>query len=537
MKTKRKRIFNYRPLCFCAAALVLGIILGEAVYGEHIAFIITLCLVSFSVFISFLIFKKIRKFFYIPLAVLIGLSGITISNAVYDGNMIDEYHGTFTAKIASEIVVEEESASFYASDVRVGGRKLKYDCFVYVKLAAEAEDGGLDEDGEAALSVGLKAEDINFNAGDVVVLGGVLNARTHEKFDTYYASGRTNGMGYFATVSSVVKQSEGDAPFPLNLQLKIKKMLYENTDGFTASICQALILGDKRGIDDGLYDNISASGLAHVLAVSGLHITTLAAALYFLLKKLKVNPKVSFAVVTALTFLYSMLCSFTASSLRAFIMCAVFSFASVFGQKRDNLSALSLSAVLILVFRPTALMEMGFLLSFFAVLGIFMFYGSFKRIGMKAVDKLSPKRHFGTKFVEVCAVSISTNLMTLPLVAHFFGRVPVLFVLANFIVLPYVMVLYIVLLVCALLALITSFGGFVWVMGLLFIPFRVYVALIGNLSFATVPLSASACGIVCFELIAIFLSKYVFATRRTKAAVAIVGTAASAVLCAVCALV
>ena len=152
---------------------------------------------------------------------------------------------------------------------------------------------------------------------------------------------------------------------------------------------------------------------------------------------------------------------------------------------------------------------------------------------MKAVDRLSPKRHFGKRFVEVCAVSLSTNLMTLPLVAFFFGRVPTLFLLANFIMLPYVMVLYVVLLICMLLALITTFGGFAWIMKILFIPFRVYVALIGNLSFATVPVTSSVCGIVCYEAMAIVLSRFVFLRKHTKAVFASVGTALSVIICAI----
>lgn len=511
---KGRRIFNYRPLFFCAVGLGLGIILGEATHGESIAFIIAMCLLAFAAFVTLVCIRKVRKFFYIPFAILVGLVGITTSNAVYDANMLEEFEGSFTAKVSSEIIIDADNASFYVSDIYVDGRKLRYDAFVYVTKSIEPD----------------------FNAGDTVTLSGKLTGNKHNKFDAYYASNRAKGIGFFALTTKVEKLSEGDAPFPLNLQLKIKRILYENTDEYTASICQALILGDKRGIDDTLYANISASGLAHVLAVSGLHITTLAAALYFLLKKLKVNPKISFTVVTVLTFLYSMICSFTASSLRAFIMCGVFSFASAFGQKRDNLSALSLAAILILVFRPTAIMEIGFLLSFFAVLGIFMFYSPFKRVGMKAVERISPKRHIGKRFVDVCSVSLSANIMTLPLVAGSFGKVPILFVLANFIVLPYVMAIYIALLILTLLSLITTFGGFVWIMKFLLIPFRVYVGLMGNLSFASVPLGASVCGIVCFDLIALLLSKYVFANRKTKAIAASLAGSVSILLCAVCSL-
>ena len=129
---------------------------------------------------------------------------------------------------------------------------------------------------------------------------------------------------------------DGKLGFVDGVRHKIKKILYQYTDDYTASITQALVLGDKFGIDTDLYSDIKAAGLAHVLAVSGLHVSTLATAIYFLLKKLKVNPKISFGIVVALTFVYSMLCSFTASSLRAVVMSGVFTFASSFGQKKDG---------------------------------------------------------------------------------------------------------------------------------------------------------------------------------------------------------
>lgn len=515
MKIRGKRIFNYRPMCFCAGSLALGIILGEAVYGESIAFIIAMCCVAFLAAFALVFIKKVRRFVYIPLAALVGLIGITASSMVYDANIMSGYVGEFTVRVSGEIIIDGDTATFYASDIRIDGNKLKYECFVSIPSTAE----------------------IDFNAGDTVKLTGTLVGKEHVKFNSYYASDRANGIGYFATASEAVKLTDGDAPFPLNLQLKIKRILYENTDQYTSSICQALILGDKRGMDGDLYASISASGLAHVLAVSGLHITTLAAAIYFLLRKFKVNPKIAFIIVTALTFFYSALCSFTASSLRAFIMCAVFSFASAFGRKRDNLSALSFAAILILLFRPTAIMEVGFLLSFFAVLGIFAFYSPFKRFGMKIVNRVSPKRNFGKRFADVCAVSLSANLLTLPLVAFFFGKVPVLFLLANFIVLPYMMAMYIALLILMLLSLITTFGGFVWIMKILLIPFRVYVGVIGNLSFASVPVPSGVCAIICFEIIALFLSKYIFVNRRAKAITAFLSIALSVLLCAVCALV
>ncbi len=510
MNIKGKRIFNNRPLCFFAAALCLGIIIGEASYATHIGVLVSLSVLFAAATVAFVCVKKIRKLFYIPLALAVGFAAINVSNAVYDSRALENYTGTFSATVSSEIIVETDSAGFYVSDVRLDGRKLKGETYVYVPFEIEPD----------------------YNAGDSVILYGKLSFNAHKKFDTAYASNRANDRCYFVIAGSVRKASEGSAPFPLDLQLKIKKLLNDNADEYTASICQALVLGDKRGIDAELYDDIAASGLAHVLAVSGLHITTLAGALFFILKKLKLNPKISFFIVAAATLFYSMLCSFSASSLRAFIMTATLSFSSAFGLKRDNLSALSLAAILILIFRPTALMEIGFLLSFYAVLGIFLFYGGFKRIGMKAVDKISPKRHFGTKFVDVCALSFATNIATLPIVSYFIGSVPTLFIFSNFIVLPYIMAVYILLLICVVLSLITGFGGFIWIMKFLLIPFRIYVGAVGNLPLSAVPTGTSVAGIVCFTAIMLLASKYIFAGKRVKIAGCALTCAVSVAICA-----
>ncbi len=494
MTIKGRRIFNYRPMVFFALAMVVGIVLSECIYGEGIAWniaLLSLFILSFALVVAF---KKSRKFCYIPLAIIIGFVASCTTAIVYNANATDAYSGTFSAQVKSEIVVEDGMAHFYVGDFDTDDGEFDYLAKAYI-----------DED------------DLCFSPGDIVEIEGTLTYISHNsKFDTMYALRINNDVRYKISVKSISVISSGKLGFPDNLQLTIKKLLYENNDDKSASIAQALVLGDKFGIDDDLYDDIKASGLAHVLAVSGLHVSTLAGALYFVLKKLKVNPKISFIAVLLLTLFYSMLCSFTASSLRAVAMSGVFMFASSFGRKKDDLSALSLSAIIILLFRPTSIMDVGFLLSFSSVAGIFMFCKPFEKFGNKIVNKISPKRHIGRKFVSVCAVSLATNLTTYPLVAHFFGEVPTLFILSNFIVLPYIMVVYVLLLVLVLLSLITSWGGFVWIVKFLLLPFRVFVSAVGSISFATIPVACTAVGIIAFRLAFVASSRYVFLTKTNR---------------------
>ncbi len=504
MTIKGRRIFNSRPICFATIFIVLGIIIAESLYKENALYYLIPAILFLAAVVTFIVIPKCRKLIYIPLAFIVGLSGMSISNAVYDANLISSYDGEFSVRVASEIIYEGGLVSFEIDEITINDVTLKYDGY----LIWEVDD-----------------PDIDYNAGDIIKVKGALYGNEHIKFDTYYASNRANNMGYYVRAYYLNKIEEGKAPFPINIQMSIKKLFAQNLDGHTASICQALVLGDKTGIDKTLYSNIQASGLAHVLAVSGLHVSTLATVIYFLLKKLNVNAKISFVIVFVLTFVYSMLCSFTASSLRACIMSGVFNFASAFSKKKDNLSALSFAAILILVFRPTALFEVGFLLSFYSVLGIFLFGNTFERIGMKVVNKVSPKRQIGKTFAKVCAISFATNITTFPLVAHFFGKVPTLFVLSNFIILPYIMVVYVILIIMTLLSLITTFGGFVWIMRFLMLPFRWYTNAIGSLSFATIPTMASSVFIIFFTIALLLVSKYVFLSKRTKASGVIMITA------------
>ncbi len=493
MRIKGRRLFNYRPILFFALTLVFGIIVAEACSGLGVWAFVLLSIVFLLSFSLVVAFRKSRKFFYIPLALIVGFVAMSATNMQYNSVELNNYSGEITAKVNSEIVYSGKYYSFDAADIYVDGEKVGYEARVYAYL-----------------------DDLNFSVGDTVVLTGKLRYYSHEKFDNYYPRKISSGQRYTITAYSAYSVSGGKLSFPDNLQVRIKKILRQNLDDKTASIVQALVLGDKSGIDSDMYDDIKSSGLAHVLAVSGLHVSTLATAIYFLLKKLKVNPKASFGIVLVATFFYSMLCSFTASSLRAVIMSGVYMFSSAFSKKKDDVSSISLAAIVILIIRPADLFDIGFLLSFASVFGIFIFNRPFERAGLKLVEKISPKHKIGTNFAKVCALSFATNLFTYPLVAYFFGEVPTLFVLSNFLILPYIMAFFVISLILVALATITGFGGLVLPLKYLLVPFRLFVGLVGSVSFSTVAVSADIIAVVALIVLMVFVSRFVFLDRVKK---------------------
>ncbi len=511
MELKGKRIFNYRPMCVFAVFLILGIIVGESLFGEQMLFRLIPLIISMVAIVLCAIFAQSRKFVYILIAFLIGFLAICGSNDIFSASLIDAYRGEIEGSVSSEIVVDG-SVSFEIDDITIDGKTISYKASVYFDVDAQYVP--------------------SFGVGDIIKIEGTLNPVEHEKFSTFYGTSRANGVGYSVYATSVTKLADADAKFPLNIQTAIKQIFDNNLDAHTASICKALVLGDKTGMSDELYDSVKASGLAHVLAVSGLHVTTLAGAIYFALKKLKFNPKVAYIIVVLLTLFYSMLCSFTASSLRAVVMTAVCGFASAYGKKGDNLSSLALAACIILIVRPTALLEIGFHLSFFAVLGIFLFYRSFKKTGMVVVDKLSPKKHRGEKLVDACALTLAANVMTYPLVAHFFKQIPTMFLVSSVVVLPYVVFVYVITLIITLFSLITGLHGGTVILKYLLIPFRAYVGGVGSLSIATIDVSMTILGVLLFLFMSALLSKFVFVKRSTKAKILLSATSIHVMLCA-----
>ncbi len=507
----KRRVFNYRPLSMVALFLAVGLLVGECLYGFNTLFRLIPIVLSISIGIGLFIFKRTRRFTYFAVTFLIGVLAMCGANDVYDSRRIDGGYASIQATVDSEIVAENDSIAFYAKDIVLDGESLRGRTYVKVNDVTVPD----------------------FRAGDVVVIYGNIEFKEHLRFDSYYAVAVNKKAYYNMWGKSVYKVADGKPSFPLNLQLNIKQMFYENLDGETAMICQALVLGDKFGIDDDLYDGIKDSGLAHVLAVSGLHVTAFASAILYLLKKTKIKPIISFILVAAVTFFYVLMCGFTASSLRAFIMTLVLNFGVCMGYKYDKMSSLSLAGVVLMLVRPQTIMDVGFLLSMFSVLGIFMFYSTFKtpylklRDKVNLVDKSKDKGNVvvfiskaidkgATKVADITAVSLSANIMTYPFVGHFFGSFPILFVASNVLILPYLMFIYIILLIITVFCQLTTLWGGVGIMQILLVPLRAWCNFVGSLEWSTVNISVSLTMILAWVVSAIAASKYVFMKRRIR---------------------
>ncbi len=190
-------------------------------------------------------------------------------------------------------------------------------------------------------------------------------------------------------------------------------------------VFRAAILGEKEGMDGELKDLYQKSGIAHLLAISGLHLSMLGMGLYGLLRKMGLGYGCSGVFAGAAMVSYGLMTGGSGSALRAVIMLLVSFLAAYLGRSYDLLSALSLAALLLAGSRPFSIGEAGFQLSFGAVLGIGL-------LGDKLIRGAEVKGGWQKSLVS----SLSVQLMTAPVIFWHYFRYPVYGIFLNLLVIP-----------------------------------------------------------------------------------------------------
>ena len=218
-----------------------------------------------------------------------------------------------------------------------------------------------------------------------------------------------------------------------------------------AGTLMAMILGEKYLLEDEIKTLYQENGIAHILAISGLHVSMVGAAIYLLLKKLRFGLIASTVLSLVFVYGYGILTNFSVSTNRAIVMYSILLCAKLIGKTFDILSALSLSAFLILLQNPMELFQAGFLLSFGAVLGI--------AVILPSLNNLHEAKNSILKSIYV---SVSAQVLTLPFILYYFFQIPLYSVLINLIVLPIISLLMLTALVAGIVGMVSiSLGTFI----------------------------------------------------------------------------
>lgn len=192
-----------------------------------------------------------------------------------------------------------------------------------------------------------------------------------------------------------------------------------------AGVFRAMLLGDRSMLPDELGSLYQANGISHILAISGLHIGLVSGMLYGLLRFAGVSYLFSGIVGIWVTFSYGYMTGASDAAMRAAIMLAVGMVGAMLGRTSDLLTAMGISAAVLILCSTWKLYDAGFLFSYGAVLGIGYVYPCLEK-GCRLKRKWS----------KTLGIALAVQAVTLPVMLFFYGTVTPYAVLLNLLVIP-----------------------------------------------------------------------------------------------------
>ncbi|TXB66138.1 ComEC family competence protein [Vicingus serpentipes] len=221
---------------------------------------------------------------------------------------------------------------------------------------------------------------------------------------------------------------------------KLIKILEENgLKGNELGVASALILGYKNNIDAQLKNAYSSAGAMHILAVSGLHVGIIFMIFNYLLQfleKLKYGIIIKAIIILLLMWSYAFITGLSPSVLRASTMFSFIVLAKAIKRNSNFYNTLAASAFVLLIYNPFYIMDVGFQLSYIAVIGIVIIQPWLSKFYL-------PKNKIIQYFWDLTTVSVAAQIATFPLGLYYFHQFPNYFFISNLVVIPFaVIILY-----------------------------------------------------------------------------------------------
>jgi len=212
-----------------------------------------------------------------------------------------------------------------------------------------------------------------------------------------------------------------------SLVLDFKEKLRKNIDSSFprehSIFLRTLVLGDKSSLTDELKEKLNNSGIRHISAISGMHISILIGILMSLFSFLGKNK--AFILTLLFIILFVIITGFQVSAIRASIMGILLILGQVVGRKSDSIRAILIGGFTMLLFNPLWIRDVGFQLSFTAIIGINYLYPIFYQY--IKIPKF---------FRQIISMSLAAQIFTLPLVLYSFGYISLISPITNLLIIP-----------------------------------------------------------------------------------------------------
>ena len=288
------------------------------------------------------------------------------------------------------------------------------------------------------LDVGIDVE-----VGSLVELNGRLQALRFQRnpgaYDEFtHLRSRKIQYTLFPETFSAVPQRFYLPGIPSRAGGRLQAVLFRVLPPAEAAVLTAILLGDKTGMSGEARDIYRDAGVFHILAVSGLHISILAALLIKIFMQMKFNVRTAGIIALAFLLFFCVMTGAAPGTVRAVIMSSVIIVGSLFFKQGDSLNSMSLAAIILLCYEPLYLWNVGFQFSFAAVTGLILGTPTcvkyFRSIENKSllIKKLLNNNFWRNNLASV----IAATLVTIPIYMYYFYEFPIIAFVSNLIIVP-----------------------------------------------------------------------------------------------------
>ena len=277
---------------------------------------------------------------------------------------------------------------------------------------------------------------IKLQYGDIIEVKGKYeepeSRRNYKGFDykLYLKTKNILGTLKSTNIKKVSHKIENPIEYIESKSIKLSENLKQKANNILpqeiASIFIGIILGDRTEIPEEAIENFRNANMSHILAVSGMHMSYLILLATQIIGKL-IGKKQSYYISIILIIEYMFLTGFSASIIRAGIMGIILISSKIFYKNNDILTNIAISALIILLKNPYTILDLSFQFSYGGTIGIILFQ---KFISKNFLEKIIKSK----KIIEIISVTISAQIIILPISIIQFNKLNIYFILTNLII-------------------------------------------------------------------------------------------------------
>ena len=411
-----------KPLPLILSLYIWGIICGKFInFNSILAYIVIILLILISM-ISFIKQWKITTALLFLIIFLIGIFNYNLNSKPIGTNHVANFIEDKRITIIGTVL----DKTYYYDQEKIS-LKIK---------VKEIERENLNIKIKGLILVNTYLGNCPYEYGDVLKIKGKLEKPIGKNnfgefdYELYLAQERIFTYLNIWTEKDIQKIGEENSNFftyfSMLVRNKIKKIIEQTLQKPYNYLLIGMMLGEKGLIPPEIKEIFAEAGIMHILAVSGLHVGIIAAALFFLLNFLKLPKKLKFTILILFLIIYASITGYQPSVLRATIMFALLIGGKLINRNRNLFLSLFLAAFLILLSNPLVLYDAGFLLSFMVT--FFLIYLS--PILQEQLSKVL------VWIKDPLSISIASWIGIFPLSAYFFNKVSIISIVVNIFIVP-----------------------------------------------------------------------------------------------------